>query len=144
MGELAVWFQAGIDAAKQAGTWGGMGALAESSGVARQALYDILKGRQASQEKVRAIAKAMGLPVPRVGAVVSPTGASASVLASLAAARADLRSAEAQIERAERELSGGLPTPSSTGARTLAQVQAAKAAGTSGASAPLRRHQKGG
>lgn len=103
-GDLAAWFQAAIDQAEQAGTWGGMGALAKSSGVARQALYDILKGRQVSQEKVRAIARAMGLSVPRTGAVVMQGGASAAVLASLAAARADLRSAEAQILAVERAL----------------------------------------
>lgn len=109
--DLAGWFEAAIGRAKQEGSWKGMTALARRADLDRQVLYDILKGRQAGQEKVRAIAKALGVPTPRVGAVVAPTGASAAVLASLEAARSDLRSALARLEAAERGLLGATESP---------------------------------
>lgn len=137
--DLAAWFEAAIGQAKQEGTWQGMGALATRSGVARQALYDIRKGRQVSQEKVRAIAEAMGVPVPRVGAIVSPAGASALALASLAAARSDLQAAIRRIDLAERELTGG----GSDGALAGGAVRRKKAA-DSGLQPPATRRGVGG
>lgn len=106
-GELAAWFKAAVARAVKEGRWESMTALAHAAGVDRQVLYDIQKGRQAGQEKVSAIAKALGVSAPRVGALVAQRGASAAVLEALASVRADLEAAAEQLRAVEAELTSG-------------------------------------